>query len=418
VNKIGEMTNWYALGFVGCNVASPPPGTGGVVQEAGVDAMQSADASVCPSAVDIICSDYVTTNVEIAGLDGTLLSGSFVSSGSKPPGLSLALSGDVDIPFVPPASGRVLLIDRYGTNVLTWMDLAKDSVLAQLAVGTGFQSNPHDYVEVDTTRAFVTRYGTNPTPGQQANDQGGDLLIIDTKTFSITGRIAMPEEDPDLQPCPDGMNWIGGDVVVNLQRFSADFAKIGDGRFVGVSPTSNEVAWTVNITGLQNCGRVMLSPSGKTAAIACSSLENTTTNMFIPADSDIVLYDATQMPPVETKRLGLGNKLNAGLQPQIAFASEDSIVALTYGGNATPGDTVFAVNIATDVVTQLGSDMMPYVLGGIRCSPGCGDVCILSDAEKNVLRRWQVTNDAFTSMSDATVDPTIGLPPRDIGGLL
>ena len=130
-------------------------------------------------------------------------------------------------------------------------------MIAQLAVGTGFESNPHDYIEVDATRAFVSRYGTNPTPGQQAFDTGGDLLIVDTTKYAITGRIAMPEENPALQPCPDGMNWIGADVVVTLQRFSADFSQVGDGRFVGVSPATNAIDWTVNITGLQNCGRVV-----------------------------------------------------------------------------------------------------------------------------------------------------------------
>ena len=45
-------------------------------------------------------------------------------------------------PLVPPASGRLLLIDRYGTNVLTWMNLADATVLAQLPVGTGLRVEP------------------------------------------------------------------------------------------------------------------------------------------------------------------------------------------------------------------------------------------------------------------------------------
>lgn len=429
VRYVGNIV--VLVGAVGCNVAPPPRGTGGVVLDGGQgltsdsgmgatadSANAEAGGAACPSAFDIVCSDFVTTNVAISGLDGTTLSGSFVSSGSTTPGLTTALSGDVDVPYVPPASGRALIIDRYGTNVLTWLDPATATVIQQLPVGTGFQANPHDYVEVSPTEAFVSRYGTNPNPGQQAFDEGGDLLVIDTTRYTITGRIAIPEENPALQPAPDTMNWLGGDVVVTLGRVSSDFTQVGDGRFIGVSPTAMSIEWTVTVTGLQSCGRVYLSPSGKVAAIACSSMENATTNMFSPANSDIVLYDATQTPPVEMKRLGLGTTLNAGIQPQLAFVSENLILALTYGGNATAGDTAFTVDTSTGTITQLGAESTPFAYDGVRCSPGCGDVCLLSDAQQNALLRWQVEDGGLDPLSNVDVDPTVGLPPRDIGGLL
>jgi hypothetical protein len=391
--------------------------------EAAADAMTDGGASPdaamvsCAKAVDIVCSDYKSTNIAIAGIDGTTLSDSFVSSGTVAPGLTLALSGDVDVPLVAPASGRVVLIDRYGTNVLTWMDLTKATVLAQLPVGTGFEANPHDYIEVDSTRAFVSRYGSNPTPGQQPFDHGGDLLVVDTSKFAITASIAIPEENPALQPCPDTMNWLGADVVVTLGRISADFMTVGDGRFIGVSPATNAIDWTVTVTGLQTCGRVVVSPSGTRAAIACSSTANAETGEFDLSQSDIVVYDATMTPPKEVKRLGVATALGSAVQPQIAFASEDVLLALTYGGNATAGDTVISVSATTGAVTMLGAATMSYAFGGVVCSPGCGDVCLVGDAERNALRRWQMSSGALTPLADVTVDPTVGLPPRDIGGL-
>jgi hypothetical protein len=412
--KAGNYAGVIGSAIVACNVPSPPASTGGV----SFDSDAESRPLVCEDGVVIVTSDYKSTNIVVSTLDGTTLSGSFVSSGATKPGLALALSGDVDVPFAPPASGRVLLIDRYGTNVLTWMDLAHATVIAQLPVGTGFDSNPHDYIEIDSKRAYVSRFGTNPNPGQEPFDQGGDILIVDTTTPAIMGRIAIPEENPALQPCPDVMTWMGGEVVLTLGRWSADFSQVGDGRFVGLSPTTSAVDWSVNVTGLQSCGRLALSPSGTIAAIACSSLENTTTNQFVPSRSDIVVYDATRSPPAEVRRLGLGVKLNAGIQPAIAFANEDLLVAMTYGGNATPGDTVFAVSVTTGGVTPLGQATMPYVLGGLHCAPGCGDVCLLSDAERNKLRRWQLVSGALMPLSDDTVDTVVGLPPRDIGGLL
>jgi hypothetical protein len=378
---------------------------------------------VCPGALSVVCSDYTTSNIEIASLDGTSLSGSFVSSGSTPTGLTTALSGDVDVPFVPPASGRVVVIDRDGTNVITWMNLSSASVLAQLVVGTGFNSNPQDYIEVDATRAFVSRYGTNPDPGQQMYDTGGDLLILNTSNYSVTGRIAMPEENTALLPCPAAMNWIGSDVVVTLQRFSSDFTMVGDGRFVGVSPATNSIAWTVNITGLQDCGRVYVSPSGKVGAIACSGQPDSDGN-FDPSGSDIVLYDLTQSPPVETKRLGLGASLSKSVQPQLSFASETSLLALTYGNVSAPatGDTAIAVDLAADggtaAVTTLATETTADTYAGPYCSPGCSEYCIVADSSANAILRWQFANGTFTAATNAAVDTSVGLPPIDIGGLL
>jgi hypothetical protein len=455
------IVNLWLVGSVGvgcigasaCNVSSPPELTGGVrfdsgaspsaeggaeagvPDDSGVDgaesstndsatapegAVASGDAAgpvACEKAVVVVTSDYLSTNVAVSALDGTTLSGSFVSSGATKPGLALALNGDVDVPLVAPSSGRVLIIDRYGSNVLTWMNLADATVVAQLPVGTGFESNPQDYMDVGTNRAYVTRLGTNPNPGAAPFDQGGDVLLVDTAAPAITGRIAIPEENPALTPCPEAMTWLGSEVVVTLGRFSPDFSQMDDGRFVGISPARDAIDWTVNVTGLQNCGRLAVSPSGKTAAIACSSHQDVTTSRYVPAQSDVVIYDVTQAPPKELRRLGLGVKLGAGIQQGITFATEDAIVAMTYGGNATPGDTVFSVSAATGEVSALGASTKPYVFGGLHCAPGCGDICLLCDAERSKLRRFQVQAGALIPLDDVTVDTVVGLPPRVIGGL-
>jgi hypothetical protein len=454
---IGQTTSLALIvAIAGCNVSPAPKSTGGVdfdstggsrgaggesvgqggaTADPGTETAGTAGASAdsfggsagagattptktCERGVAIVTSDYKSTNIAISNLEGTTLSASFVSSGATKPGLALAISGDVDVPTVAPASKRVVILDRYGTNVITWMNLSDASVIAQLPIGTGFESNPHDYIEVDANRAFVARFGTNLAPGVQEYDAGGDLLILDTTTPAIVGRIPMPEEDATLLPRPSGMTWIGSEVVVTLVRWSADYSKVGQGRFVGVSPTTNAVAWTVEIAGLTNCGRVAVSPSGRLAAIACSSKRDSSTKLYDPATSDIVVYDTTTIPPTELRRLGVAAKLNSGIQPALTFATEDAILAKTYGGNATTGDTAIVVSATTGAVTNLAETTKPYVLGGLHCSPGCGNVCLMSDAERSRLRRWSVSEDgAFTALQDVTVDTVIGLPPRSIGGL-
>ncbi|WP_437493299.1 hypothetical protein WME75_20315 [Sorangium sp. So ce1014] len=404
-----------SIPLLGCNVEPPPPSTGGVPDGRGGD---PGAPRACERGVVIVTSDYQSTNIVVSRLDGTTLSPSFVSSGAAKPGLSLALSGDVDVPATAPPSGRVVLIDRYGTNVLTWMDLETAEVIAQLPVGQGFESNPHDYIEVDADRALVSRFGSNPTPGAEPFDEGGDLLVLDTAKYSIEGRIALPEERAGLLPRPSEMTRVGDDVVVSLGRLAADFSDVGEGRFVGVSPEQRAVAWTVDIQGLYGCGRVAVSPSGERLAVACSSRFDADTMQFDPATSDIVIYDARSAPPRELKRLGVARALDAGVQRSLAFASEDVLLAMAYGGNASAGDRVFSVNVATGDVTPLGEAAQPFAFGGVHCSPGCGDVCLLSDAERNTLRRWKVTaNGALDPLEDMTVDTAIGLPPRSIGGL-
>ncbi len=395
--------------LAGCNVSPAPQSTGGVDLEA---------APGCDRGVAVVTSDYKSTNIAISRLDGTTASASFISSGAAKPGLALAISGDVDVPWNAPASGRALVIDRYGTNVLTWMDLATAKVLGQLPVGTGFQSNPHDYLEIDAARAYVTRYGTNPAPGAQPFDRGGDLLVIDTRRPAILGRVAIPEDDPELQPCPDALTPLHGEVVVSLGRWTADFSRTGDGRMVGVSPATDAVVWTVDIPGLQACGRLAISPSGKIGAVACSSKLDMSSHMFDPAGSDIVIYDTSVSPPKESRRLGAGKKLQSGLQPTLVFASEDVLLALTYGGNALPNDAAYAVRVSTGDIVPLVQADAPYAFGGVRCSPGCGDICLLADARRNRLRRWQVQpGGEFVVLDDAAIDNVIGLPPRTMGGL-
>jgi hypothetical protein len=131
-----------------------------------------------------------------------------------------------------------------------------------------------------------------------------------------------------------------------------------------------------------------------------------------------VIYDARTSPPEEIKRLGVARALGAAVQPTLAFASEDVLLGTAYAGSASAGDRAFSVSITTGEVTTLAQATQPYAFGGVHCSPGCGDVCLLSDAERSKLRRWKVAaNGALEPLEDATVDTEIGLPPRGIGGL-
>ncbi|HSU38151.1 MAG TPA: hypothetical protein VLJ38_01255, partial [Polyangiaceae bacterium] len=86
---------WLFLGATlacsACGVPAPPSSTGGV---------HVASNAGCPGAIAAVSSgsDYASTNVSVLSTAGHLLSESIISSGSAPPGLTTALSGDVVLP--------------------------------------------------------------------------------------------------------------------------------------------------------------------------------------------------------------------------------------------------------------------------------------------------------------------------------
>jgi hypothetical protein len=436
--------------ILACNVDDPKPSTGGVdfgeggeggeggatstgdgsggasgaensAGQAGSSQAGTSSATPtkqCERGLAIVMGDYKSTNVAITKLDGTPLSSSFISSGAAKPGLALAISGDVDVPRSAPASKRVVLLDRFGANVVTWMDLESATVLSQLPVGTGFESNPQDYVEFDTDRAVISRYGTNPSPGHADFDQGGDLLVVDTKTPKILERIPMPEENAELLPRPSGITKLGDTLVVALERLSFDFDTCGEGRFVGVSPREGKILYTVDIPKLKNCGRLATSPSGKLGAVACASQFDSATYRYNPEESDVVIFDLTVTPPKEIRRLGLGVALDAGLQPSVEFASEERVLALVYGGNSAVGDRAVLAEIGSGSYEVMFESKGPFSLSGQHCSPGCGDVCVVADGELGKLRRFSLDKAGkIERLADVTVDSAIGLPPRRIGAL-
>ncbi len=401
VKRISRTALWILL--VGCGGSSSTASTGGIGDAGG-------GAGSCPSALVVVDSDFTSTNVSVLSSAGALLSGSIVSSASRPPGVSSALSGDVVLPLGR-TPGRVVLIDR--TNaVLTWLDPTRGAVEHQLQVGTGFASDPYDYQEISSSKAYVTRYASNMSAGMQPHDEGGDLLIVDPAAVSITGSVPFATQGTFL-PRPNRMLRVGAEVWVTLDRYNADFTAAGDARVAGVSLASDSVAWTLDLPGLANCDGMTLSPSGKTVALACAGVS---TDSVPTQRSGIVLLDATARPPTEIKRIPAATQLGAQLGFTLAFANEDLLVGAALGDMAThKNDLAFSASISTGKVQIIADGGMAFVLGDALCLPGCGDLCFIADATMNALRVWKVSGSTLTAQAAAPVDPSIGLPPRVLG---
>ena len=411
------MKQWLGISVylvaVGCG-AKAPAGTGGFQLD--------PNASACPAGYALSNSDFTSTNISAMSATGALLSASVISSGSAPPGLTTALSGDVVFPSTAPASGKLVLIDRYPNSVLTWVDPATGSVLQQLPVGTGFAANPHDYLELAADKAYVSRFESNSKPGQAPFDAGGDLLIIDPQANQITGRVELATApDGAFLPRADHLLKVGQEIWVSLQRFDADFKTAGDARLLGVDPSSDALTWTLDLPGIASCGAMVRSPSGNVVALACSGVAGDVDSTQAPAPtlrSDVVLLDATAHPPVEIRRFGAAVQLGAQLGSSIAFASETLLLSVALGdSSASRNDVLFSLDTTLGTARVLLDAGAAFALGDVQCAPGCTDLCFLADAQANALHVWQAAGVTLSARPPIPGDTTVGLPPRTIGAL-
>jgi hypothetical protein len=319
------------------------------------------------------------------------------------------------LPTATPASGLIVLIDRYPNAVLTWVDPATAAVQSQLSVATGFASNPQDYLEVSATKAYVPRFATNPTPGTEPYDAGDDVLVIDPSQPAVVGRVALATaSDGVYLPRAFRLAAVGDVAWVVLQRLDADFSQAGDGRIVGIATGGDTIRFTLDLAQAANCGAPVLSPSRSTAVVACSGFLGDADPL---ARSTVLVLDPSSNPPTIVRRVDAAQSLGAALNSMVAFADEQHLIGSTPGDGAGRNDFAFTLDLTSGTATQLADAGGAWVLGDVRCMPGCGDLCVMADAHAKALRVWHTQAGAMSALTSWPVDPTIGLPPRYIGGL-
>lgn len=392
------------LAVLACNVAEPEVAPNGV-------APGRCDA------VAMVRSDYVSSVVSLASVSGTLVSPRLFSSGSAPPGTGAALSGDVVLPHDAPASGALVVLDRFPAAVVTWLDPGTGAVRGQLNVGTGFPANPHDYLELGDTKAYVTRFETNAAPGAQPLDGGSDVLIVDPSARRITGRIDLsPFRDasvaPPFEPRPDRMVRRGSQAIVSLGNMDRSFRRGGPGIVVGVDGGKDAVAWSARIAGYTNCGGLALSPDGKRLAVACSGIF-AAGGAAQRAESGVVLLDVSDAGATEVRRFAIAEALDGATPSQsLAFGGPSTLLGVAYGDIAAGrSDVLFRVDVESGAVRPLARPAGggAFVYGDLVCP--CGGTCLLADAEAFQL----------LAIEQDRVSPRIALPrdvpPRSLGGL-
>ncbi len=393
-----------------CGVPDAPPPSGGV-------SLPQRDGT-CPRAWAVVSSDYASSSIAVLSQDGTVLSGSMISSAAPATGTSAALSGDVVVAREPPPASdgdALFVVDRYPNAVVTRLAPSTGTVTAQHSVATGFASNPHDVLALGDGRAYVARYGTNPKPGREPNDAGNDLLVLDAKSLVALGRVDLASAGAPLPARPDRLLRTGPLVTVLLGRIDDGFRDALDGRLAVVDPTKDAVSFTTDLTGLANCGALASSADGATIAVACSGVFSAGAGQL--DRSDVALVDATKSPFVMTTRLAVAKPLGAPVAPAIAWDA-DRIVGVAYGSNDASGgrSDVLWMSRGGAAPTVIATASKAFVFGDVACSP-CNGICLVSDAGSGTVRRFRWTGSAYEELAPTRIDGAVGLPPRTFGAL-
>lgn len=379
----------------------------------------------CGRGVVVVASDYQSTNLSLVGWDGTVLSRSFLSSGSASSGLSSPLSGDVALPTMAQGGPEIVVLDRHRTSVLTWVNVETSVVRAQISVATGFASNPRDYVPISSTKAYVTRFEPNFAAGAEPYDAGNDVLIVDPSVPVIAGRIdlmpAMQGEGATYYPRADRAARIGDRVVVVLAGYAADFTSSSSSRIAVIDVSSDTLVDVVELEGMHGCSGLAVSPKGDEFAVVCAG-EFGGDSVATPAGSGVVLLSAGETIEVR-RRLDARQWAQGPMGFAIAYAGETSLVVTTFGRFAEPGvdaqrDALLWIDTGSgqaEVVLRSADD--PFTLGEVRCAPVCG-VCVLADAGRQggVVQRIPIDEDGGLGAPEPIViERDIGLPPRSLG---
>jgi hypothetical protein len=368
----------------------------------------------------VVHSDFSSSSLSVIDVKGEVLSEQLVSSASAGAGASLSFSSDSILPSNTTPGGEIIVLDR-GNSAVSWVDLERAEVTRQVNVGPGdFAANPYDYVQLSPTKAFVTRYETNPNAGEEAFDQGGDLLILNPSNGKLQGSVELAsilgEDEESMQPHPDSVVFARGKLYVTVVTAGASFGEYGAPRLVTVDPASEEILDVLTLDGVKNCGEVSVSPNQQRLALSCWGGwgEDPT------VEAGIVLVDINgEAPAVEA--LFAGEDL--GVQPNaLAFSSDDVVLFSTYGSfEPAVNDGLYSLIVAAGdeqgTLSESFLEAPAFSLSEVRCAPEA-EVCVLADANTNggTIQFMEIGNDGqIAEFEEITIAAAEGLPPRYLG---
>lgn len=367
--------------------------------------------------IAVVGSDYSSSSVSLLDREGKVVKDGCFHSGTGGVGLTMTLSGDVVLPTQLPLDGPIIVIDR--TNAaLTWLDAKTCMPIQQLAVGTGFKSNPHDVVVLSANKAYVTRMDENAkaTVVPEDFDDGNDLLVIDPSQPTIIGRIDLKPFAPatNILPRADRALLVEDKVFVSLNAYSADFANYGTGRIVMVDPNTDQVSGVIDLPDVKNCGAMTYLSAERKLFITCGGAFGDSAGQA--NGSAIVVVDLASTPPAVTARLAAAG---AGGIPftntTVAVLDTNNILAVTMGDfSGLPPDRLWSLSAHSSL--QVFESAESFSLGAVLVDAEKGRVLLADGTTTSIalLRVFDVVAGQFTQSKTIKTHPTQKFPPRSL----
>lgn len=371
-------------------------------------------------------SDYESAAVALLDGDGALLDASYISSGTRTPGLNAALHGDISLPTTPCVPDALVVIARKGGDYLLEVDLETDEVTRQVATQqsdledeAAYRANPQDVLCLEDDVALVTRFAPNPSAGDDDLDQGDDIAVIDLQDEEITGRIDLSEvrtmvqgEDDAGGPIeelayarPTSIVRVGGFAVVGLARMSEGFIA-APGMVAVIDVAERTLHATHEVEGLRNCvgvepvvGRsdaVIVQCSGYPYGDAASA-----GIALLAVDEDGDLVEEAALRDQDAPAL-FSSAVSLGGSRMIAVAQGD--------WDEMTGDEAFVVDLDSGDREALFTAGGPGAIGtgAFRSETG---LLLIPDADEGV-RLFDVTDDELSELEVVEIDSV--LPARTV----
>ena len=402
-----RTAHWMLLLVCSCDVPVLRPNEEGVGDASGL--------------VVAATDEVQSSNIGLMDSSGFILSSSVISTASVKAGFSTALGGDLAFPSMVSDSAELVILDRYPSSVITWLDVStpKPTVRAQLSVATGFAANLHDYVPYSADRVFVTRFDSNSSPGQEPFDSGGDLLVIDPTTEptnpqpQITGRVDIATGLPagnQYFAHPDRARLLpDGKLYVVVPYYDSRHYS-GDSYLAVVDPEAEQVESFLLLKGATGCSGIDAAPDARSLAIACSG--NWQGTGRAQASTSAIIGVSTT-PLRELWRIGPGTDARA-FGFSVTFADAQRVVATRLGDLGPPilNDSVELINIEAGTSTTLiESASQPASLSIGPCATQVG-ICFFADASRNQIVRLELNAGGDYAITKFNWNDPVGLRPR------
>lgn len=365
-------------------------------------------------------SDYASSAVGVLDARGEILREAWIDSGTVEPRIVPAVSGDIVLASRPLAPCVVAIVDRSGTDVLTFLDAcaSEDVVLGQLDVGPTFYANPQDVVGIDDTRALVSRSEPNLLPDAPEMERGNDLLVVDWHAGQVLGRVSL-----------DALDSMGGErayarpgrlallergearvVVAGLARLTRDFMVPGPGAVAIVDVATLE-ARALAMEGLTNCHEVDAVPGAPAHAIVTCNGAPFSTVEGRRDGAGVVAIELDERGDVHVRaRWRAADHPGAPVFNTWSVPlSAEQVVTIAMGGGSEP-DRAGLITLGAGA-TVLFEAERPFVLGDGAYDP-VNELLLIPDAHDGVIRRFAMGEQS--ELAPVLASRCRGLPPREI----